>query len=123
MGDGYPPPNEYGHAPVLPRAGKRLSTLAETIDPGGRTIVLDEEGWTHILQEHEEMALYRDEIIATVTSPDHRRGDPHPGRERYYSRELGPSRWLFVVVDCNETPARIVTAYANRKSPPGWTTQ
>jgi hypothetical protein len=30
---------------------------------------------------------------------------------------LGPSRWLFVVVDFNETPARIVTAYANRKDP------
>jgi hypothetical protein len=32
-----------------------------------------------------------------------------------------PSRWLFVVVQFNETPARIVTAYANRKDPPGST--
>ena len=47
---------------------------------------------------------------------------PRPGRERYYSRDLGPSRWLFVVVHFNETPARIVTAYANRKDPPGLTT-
>jgi hypothetical protein len=98
-----------------------LSTLAEVVDPGRRTVVLDEEGWGHILQEHGEMALYREEIMATVASPDHRRGDPRPGRERYYRRDVGPSRWLFVVVDFNETPARIVTAYANRKDPPGST--
>jgi uncharacterized protein YuzE len=30
---------------------------------------------------------------------------------------FGPSHWLFVVVHFNETPARIVTAYANRKRP------
>jgi hypothetical protein len=96
-----------------------MSTLAETVDPDGRTVVLDEEGWEHILQEHEELVLYREEIVATVSSPDHRSPDPRPGRERYYRRELGPSRWLFVVVNFSETPARIVTAYANRKDPPG----
>jgi len=100
-----------------------LSTLAEVVDPGGRTVVLDDEGWGHILQEHGEMALYREEVMATVASPEHRRGDPRPGRERYYSRDVGPSRWLFVVVDFNETPARIVTAYANRKDPSGSMTQ
>ncbi len=123
VGEGYPPPNGYGHAHAPPRGGERLSTLAETIDPDGRAIVLDEDCWEHILHEHGEMALYREEIVATVTSPDHRRGDPRPGRERYYSQDLGPSHWLFVVVDFNETPARVVTAYANRKNPPGWTTQ
>jgi len=100
-----------------------VSTLAETIDPDGRAVVLDEEGWEHILHEHGELAPYREEIIVTVSSPDHRRLDPRPGRERYYSRDVGPSRWLFVVVHFNETPARIVTAYANRKDPPGLTTQ
>lgn len=100
-----------------------MSTLAEVLDPDGRAVVLDEEGWEHILQEHAEMAHYCEEILATVCSPDHRRPDPRPGRERYYSRDVGPSRWLFVVVHFNETPARIVTAYANRKDPPGLTTQ
>jgi hypothetical protein len=100
-----------------------LSTVVEVVDPGGRAVVLDDEGWEHILQEHGEMALYRREIMATVASPEHRRGDPRPGRERYYRRDAGPSRWLFVVVDFNEIPARIVTAYASRKDPPGMTTQ
>jgi hypothetical protein len=100
-----------------------VSVLVQTVDPDGRTVVLDEEGWEHIVNEHEELALYQEEVIATVRSPDHRSPDPRPGRERYYRSKLGPSRWLFAVVDFNETPARIVTAYANRKDPPGWTTQ
>lgn len=61
--------------------------------------------------------------MTTVTVPEHRRPDPRPGRERYYRRNLGPSNWMFVVVNFDETPAWIVTAYANRKDPPGWTTQ
>jgi hypothetical protein len=96
-----------------------LSVLAETTDPDGRTVVLDDEGWEHILHEHPELAPYRHEIMAAVNSPDRRRPDPRPGRERYYSRDVGPSRWLFVVVQFNEMPARIVTAYANRKDPQG----
>jgi hypothetical protein len=98
-----------------------LSVLAETTDLDGRTVVLDDEGWGHILHEHPELAPYRHEIMAAVNSPDHRRPDPRPGRERYYSRDVGPSRWLSVVVQFNETPARIVTAYANRKDPSGST--
>jgi len=100
-----------------------LSALAQTVDPDGRTVVLDEEGWEHILHEHAELALCREEIMATVSSPNHRSPDPRPGRERYYRSDLGPSRWLFAVVNFDETPARIVTAYANRKDPPGLTTQ
>lgn len=98
-----------------------MSVLAETVDPGGRRVVLDAEGWAHILQEHEEMATHRDALISTVGAPDYRRPDPDPeaGRERYYRRDLGPSRWLFVVVDFTDTPPRVVTAYGNRKDPPG----
>ena len=58
--------------------------------------------------------------MTTVRAPDHRRPHPRPGRERYYGRGLGPSRWLFAVIDFNEVPARIVTAYGHRKDPPGW---
>jgi hypothetical protein len=101
----------------------KVRVLARTVDPYGRVVVLNERGWAHILQEHEEMAAHRDAIMTTVSAPEHRQPDPLLGRERYYHRNLGPSRWLFVVVHCEETPARIVTAYANRKDPPGWTAQ
>jgi hypothetical protein len=38
-------------------------------------------------------------------------------RRRYYARGAGPSRWLLVVVSYEQTPARIVSAFANRKDP------
>jgi hypothetical protein len=67
------------------------------------------------------MAAHRDAVFATVTQPQHRRPDSRTSRERYWRRGLGPSRWLLVVVDFSSQPARIVTAYGNRKDPPGWT--
>jgi len=99
-----------------------VRVLARTVDPDGRVVILNERGWAHILQEHEEMA-HRDAIMTTVSVPEHRQPDPLPSREHYYRRNLGPSRWLFVVVHYEGTPAQIVTAYANRKDPPGWTAQ
>jgi hypothetical protein len=42
------------------------------------------------------------------------------GRTRFYRRDVGPSRWLMVVVSYEQEPARIITALANRKYPKGW---
>jgi hypothetical protein len=96
-------------------------TATEVVDPDGRHVVLDDAGWRHIVDEHGELALLRGAVLATVERPDHRGSDPRPGRERYWRLGFGPSRWLMVVVDFNAAPARIVTAYGNRKDPPGWT--
>ena len=98
-----------------------MTILADLLDPGGRRVVLDDGGWTHIVDEHAEMAIHRDALLVTVTKPQHRRPDPRPSRERFWRRGLGPSRWLLVVVDFGVQPARVVTAYGNRKDPPGWT--
>jgi hypothetical protein len=98
-----------------------VGVIAEVNDPGGRRVVLDEDGWHDIVQQHGEMRSHQSAILATARAPDHRRPDPRPGRERYYGRDLGPSHWLFAVIDFNEVPARIVTAYGHRKDPPGWT--
>jgi len=59
--------------------------------------------------------------VATVTAPEHVHPDPRPQRERYWRQGLGPSRWLLAVIDLGTAPAQIVTAYGNRKDPPGWT--
>jgi hypothetical protein len=96
-------------------------TSNETVDPDGRRVVLDVAGWRHIVGEHRELASHREAVLATIAAPYHRSSDPRPGRERYWRRGLGPSRWLMVVVDYRWVPARIVTAYGNRKDPPGWT--
>lgn len=98
-----------------------MPVIEDATDPDGRRVVLDHRGWNHIVAEHGEMAPHRTAVIATITSPEHRQPDPHAGRERYWRRGRGPSRWLLVVVDFDVDPARVVTAYGNRKDPPGWT--
>ncbi len=91
--------------------------LASVNDPDGRIVVLDHAAWRHILDEHREMAGHREAIMAAVARPHVRHPDPRPGRERYYRRGVGPSRWLFVVIDFTTSPARIVTALGNRRDP------
>jgi len=60
-------------------------------------------------------------ILQTVARPDHTASDPsYEDRTRYYGRDVGPSRWLLVVVSYEQTPARIVSAFANRKDPRSW---
>jgi hypothetical protein len=94
--------------------------ISETVDREGRRIVLDDAGWRHILEEHQEMEVHLEAVMLTVSEPQHWREDPRPGRMRYWRPELGPSRWLMVVVDFGVDPARVVTAYGIRKNPPGW---
>ncbi len=98
-----------------------VGVVGQAVEPDGRRVVLDGGGWAHILGEHAEMAAHREAVLATVASPQHRRADPRPYRQRYWRRGVGPSRWLLVVVDFSLQPARIVTAYGNRRDPPGWT--
>lgn len=95
-------------------------TPAEITDPGGRSVVLDLDAWQHITDQHPEMAGHRADIITTVTMPEHSGEDPRPHRQRYWRSGAGPSCWLMVVVDFGGVPARIVTAYGNRKDPPDW---
>jgi len=56
-------------------------------------------------------------ILDTVTRPDLREDDPTPGRERFYRRDLDPRRWLRVVVDFNESPGFVVTAFVQDNEP------
>ncbi len=98
-----------------------VAVVEEATDPEGRRVVLDQRGWDHVLTEHAEMAPHQAGVMATIEQPEHRRPDPRSGRERYWRRGFGPSRWLLVVVDFGVAPARVVTAYGNRKDPSGWT--
>jgi hypothetical protein len=52
-----------------------------------------------------------------VVRPDLREEDPAPGRERFYRCDLDPRRWLRVVVDFNEPPAFVVTAFVQDHEP------
>lgn len=95
------------------------------INPDGVRVLLFEKTWSrHILSpmRHPELAPHLDGVLATVASPDHREPDDRPYRERFFKQDVGPSRWLMVVVDFEEEPARIVTAfsYGHGRSPRGW---
>ncbi|HVC85948.1 MAG TPA: hypothetical protein VNC40_00830 [Gaiellaceae bacterium] len=100
--------------------------LAETATPDGVRVVLYADTWReHVLDPrtgHGELRSHLDSVISAVAAPDHREPDPRPGRERFYRRNVGPSRWLMVVVSFEEDPARIVTAlgYGHGRSPSGW---
>ena len=96
------------------------AVVASVIHPYGRTVVLDSGGWQHILSEHPEMAGYQMSILDTITHPDGRYSDPRVGRERYCRQNMGPSRWCFVVIDFNESPPVVVTAFGIRRIPQGW---
>jgi hypothetical protein len=55
--------------------------------------------------------------MSTVAWPDLRLKDPHQGRERFYRQHLDLRRWLRVVVDFGEQPARVVTAIVQHHDP------
>jgi len=99
-----------------------LPTIREERDPDGGVVVLDERGWRHVVEEHPEMGPHAAGVMDTIARPDHREDDPRPHRERFWRERLGPSRWLFVVVDFAQIPARVVTAFGRRDDPPGWWT-
>jgi hypothetical protein len=63
------------------------------------------------------MLRHLEAILDTVSRPDLREQDPAPGRERFYRGDLDPRRWLRVVVDFNESPAFVVTAFVQDNAP------
>jgi hypothetical protein len=95
---------------------------AETVDPDGRCVVLSDLVWREkIARDHPEIAEHMSAVAEAVSAPDHVASDPSfEARVRYYARGVGPSRWLLVVVSYEQTPARIVSAFANRKDPKSW---
>jgi hypothetical protein len=106
---------------------KQRSILTETETPEGVRVVLFEDTWRlHILDPgdgHSELEPHLDVVMTAASAPDHREPDGWPYRERFFKIDAGPSRWLMVVVDFENEPARIVTAlgYRHGRSPDGWT--
>ncbi len=63
--------------------------------------MLFEDTWEeHIIEDrgHGELAEHLDAVLGTVLVPDHRASDPWHHREQFYKQDVGPSRWLKVVV-------------------------
>ena len=88
------------------------------IDPDGREVVFDAGSHLHLALNRPAMLTSVETIVATVERPDYHELDPIPGRERFFRRHvLDPMRWLRVVVDFDDEPARIVTALVQNDDP------
>lgn len=95
---------------------------AETQDPDGRHVIVPVATWQgKVLRDHPQLGPYLDDVLRAINAPD--RVLPDPGfnaRRRHYLRDAGPSRWLLVVLSYEQEPARLITAFANRKDPRSW---
>ncbi len=96
--------------------------VSETCDPDGNRVVIPAALWFgKVLRDHAELAPHLATVLRAIGAPDHLITDPaYPGRRHYFVRDAGPSRWLRVVVSYEQEPAKLLTAYPNRKDPPLW---
>lgn len=94
----------------------------EAKDPTGVRVVVPAELWrSKVLRDHPELALHFADVLRAVAEPDHVLPDPvYERRKRHYLRGAGPSRWLLVVVSYEQEPARVISAFGNRKDPRSW---
>lgn len=82
----------------------------------GRRILLTDEGWEHIVAEHEYMVYFSAEIGETLREPDEIRRsliDPEKGRlfYRWYYGTIKGDKWVCVVVKILPSDAFVTTAY------------
>ncbi len=92
--------------------------LVRTTDPDGREVVYDGRTRAHLEGRRPDLVDQVEAILGAIRLPDYREGDPIGGRERFYRRNiLTPRRWLRVVVDFDERPARVVTALIQEHDP------
>ncbi|MCP9491263.1 MAG: hypothetical protein MSC31_15510 [Solirubrobacteraceae bacterium MAG38_C4-C5] len=70
--------------------------LGAVSDPDDRAVVLLARIWEDkIVRDHPELGDQLQQVLGTVTAPDHVEPDPRVGRRRCYRRRVGPSNWLW----------------------------
>ena len=95
---------------------KQKTVIAAVKDRLGRTIVLEQERWDHI-SKHEQLDGHELAVMRAVENADKRRDGNRPDREVIYGKDLGPNRWLAVVVEYDGLQGRVITAYPHEKEP------
>ena len=92
--------------------------IATVLDLDGRSVILSEPRWAHIVAGHPELTNFRKDVLETVEVPSLRLPGRSLGEEWFYKAEIGPGRWLKVVVRYDATGSgSIVTAFARRSLP------
>ena len=80
----------------------------------GLPIRLTDERWTHITEEHSELAGMRLDVLQTVAQPE--RILSGGGGELLAVREVQPGKWLVVVYRQDAHDGFIITAFMTRKA-------
>lgn len=75
-----------------------MAILWETVDRLGRPVVLTDEGWQHILAEHEELREHQDAIRQAVALAAEVRRDATYRRRAIHYRPSGRGRLQLRVV-------------------------
>lgn len=64
------------------------------------------------------MAEHLGAVEDTISQPDYREPDPkHAGRERLFRENVGPQRWMRVVVEFRGQHDWVVTAFGQTNDP------
>ena len=92
-------------------------TNATVLDPDGRSVTLSDARWA-ITAGHPELHTLRTEVLEVVRAPSRRLPGRLLSEEWFYKADVGPSRWLKVVVRYDATGSgSIITAFARRSLP------
>lgn len=94
-----------------------MTVLASSTDPEGRLVELTAERWAHVLDIHPEVGSAQEEVLRAVSAPDRQRPGRRENEQWYYVEDVGPSKWLKVVVAYTEERGWIVTVFARRRFP------
>jgi hypothetical protein len=87
-------------------------------DRQGREVLLSPERWRHVVSAHPEIEAYEEAVRRAVESPTAVLAGREPDEEWLYLEDVGPSRWLKVVVAFDsEDRGRIITSFARRRNP------
>lgn len=94
--------------------------LRQTHDPDGRIVILSPQRWRHIADKdfgHPEMGDLRQEVLEAVRAHDLRRRGREANETWFYRANVGPSRWIKVVVIYEAGRGSIITAFPRRSYP------
>lgn len=95
-------------------AAEQQQIRRRVVDPNGRLVILTEQAWGHVLAGHPELARFEQEVVDTITHPADCTADVRPERERFLSENVGPSRYLTVVVEFADREGTVITAFPHR---------
>ncbi len=80
----------------------------------GVPIRLPDERWSHIVEEHGELAEYKREVLETVAEPDTILEGKHG--EKLVVRSLETGRWLIAVYRELETDGFVITGFITTRT-------